>query len=107
MKQRDRPTIRHTCVSKQGYKVFIARDGGEALTIIDDEIPDIILLDVMMPLVDGYEVCEYVRSNKDYKKGIERPRATDRFCWRTMDHICLHDRRGREQNIFKSQEGLV
>lgn len=49
---------------KEGYEVFIARDGAEALEILSREIPDIIVLDIMMPNVDGYEVCEYVKSNR-------------------------------------------
>ncbi|WP_258101339.1 response regulator [Marinoscillum pacificum] len=50
-------------LKKSGYQVFIARDGREALGIIDEEVPDIILLDVMMPEVDGYEVCQKVKNN--------------------------------------------
>ena len=50
---------------KNGYHVFIARDGSEALKIITKEVPDIIVLDIMMPNVDGYEVCERVRKTKE------------------------------------------
>lgn len=50
-------------LKKSGYQVFIARDGREALGIIESEVPDIILLDVMMPEVDGYEVCQKVKNN--------------------------------------------
>lgn len=46
---------------KEGYDVFVARDGSEALMIIKDQVPDIILLDIMMPLVDGYQVCQQVK----------------------------------------------
>ena len=48
-------------MKKEGYQVFIARDGEEALDIIESEIPSIILLDIMMPNVDGYEVCHFVK----------------------------------------------
>lgn len=51
-------------MKKKGYDVFIARDGAEALEIVDSERPDIIILDIMMPNVDGYEVCQSVRSDK-------------------------------------------
>jgi DNA-binding response OmpR family regulator len=51
---------------KNGYHVFIARDGEEALQIIRDEQPDIIILDIMMPKVDGYEVCQYVKQHDEY-----------------------------------------
>lgn len=48
---------------KEGYQVFIARDGAEALDIINKHTPDIIILDIMMPEVDGYEVCQLVKAN--------------------------------------------
>jgi DNA-binding response OmpR family regulator len=48
---------------KEGYRVFVARDGNEALKIINEETPDVILLDIMMPEVDGYEVCQLVKNN--------------------------------------------
>lgn len=50
-------------MKKNGYEVFIARDGSEALDILDNETPEIILLDIMMPKVDGYEVCQFVKSH--------------------------------------------
>ena len=50
---------------KEGYEVFIARDGSEALDIIAKEHPDIIVLDIMMPNVDGYEVCQSVKNNDE------------------------------------------
>tara|TARA_B100001245_G_C22872207_1_gene419427 strand:- start:393 stop:761 length:369 start_codon:yes stop_codon:yes gene_type:complete len=50
-------------LKKSGYQVFIARDGREALDIVEMELPDIILLDVMMPEVDGYEVCQKIKND--------------------------------------------
>jgi DNA-binding response OmpR family regulator len=50
---------------KKGFKVFIARDGGEALEIIKNHIPDVVLLDVMMPNVDGYETLKQIKNNKN------------------------------------------
>lgn len=50
-------------MKKQGYAVFIARDGREALEIIQQEIPALVILDIMMPEVDGYEVCQFIKSN--------------------------------------------
>jgi DNA-binding response OmpR family regulator len=53
---------------KEGFKVFIARDGEEALGIISEDEPELVLLDIMMPKVDGYEVCKYI---KDQHKNIK------------------------------------
>jgi DNA-binding response OmpR family regulator len=50
-------------MKKEGYQVFIARDGSEALDIIEKEVPAIILLDIMMPRVDGYEVCRMIKES--------------------------------------------
>jgi len=57
-------------IKKNGYEVFIARDGSEALTIIDNELPNIVILDIMMPMVDGYEVCSYIKNNKNLKSKV-------------------------------------
>ncbi|MCU0338489.1 MAG: response regulator [Spirosomaceae bacterium] len=54
-------------MKKEGYKVFIARDGEEALEIIKEHTPDLILLDIMMPKVDGYQVCSYVKLQSEYE----------------------------------------
>jgi len=48
-------------LKKEGYKVVFARTGKEAVAIIDSERPDLVLLDVMMPEMDGFEVCRKVR----------------------------------------------
>ena len=47
----------------EGFDVLIAHDGEEALRRAYDELPDLLLLDVMMPKVDGFEVCERLRSD--------------------------------------------
>ncbi len=51
-------------MKRNGYEVFIARDGTEAISIIDREVPEVVVLDIMMPKVDGYEVCEYIKKQK-------------------------------------------
>ena len=51
-------------MKKSGFEVFIARDGVEAISIVDSEAPHVVVLDVMMPNVDGYEVCEYIKKQK-------------------------------------------
>ncbi|MFY7741333.1 MAG: response regulator transcription factor [Flavobacterium sp.] len=49
---------------KQNFEVFIARDGQEALDILKNEQPDLIILDIMMPNVDGYATIESVKKNE-------------------------------------------
>jgi len=50
-------------MKKAGYAVFIARDGAEALDILQRELPDCLVLDIMMPEVDGYEVLRQLKEN--------------------------------------------
>ncbi|MFM9414287.1 response regulator transcription factor [Peptococcus simiae] len=45
----------------QGYKVVEARDGEEALTLFDAEKPDLVILDLMLPKLDGIDVCKTIR----------------------------------------------
>jgi DNA-binding response OmpR family regulator len=47
----------------KGYEVNTAASGLEALAIIESELPDLVLLDIMMPGMDGYEVCRRIRQN--------------------------------------------
>jgi two-component system, OmpR family, alkaline phosphatase synthesis response regulator PhoP len=49
------------------YDVMIAQSGEEAMEIISKYKPDLVLLDIMLPGIDGYEVCEMVRLNPDWQ----------------------------------------
>lgn len=49
-------------LKREGYTVRVARDGQEALDAIASELPDLLLLDVMMPRKTGFEVCQAVRA---------------------------------------------
>lgn len=49
---------------KNNFEVFIARDGQEALDILKNQLPDIIILDVMMPMVDGYSTLEQIKKDE-------------------------------------------
>jgi twitching motility two-component system response regulator PilG len=66
----DSKTIRQTAevlLKKEGYQVMMAADGYEALPKIVDLHPDIILLDIMMPRLDGYQTCALIKRNKAFK----------------------------------------
>ncbi|MEZ0484147.1 response regulator transcription factor [Fibrella aquatica] len=54
-------------MKKEGHRVFIARDGQEAYDLIQQEKPDVLLLDVMMPRMNGLELCRHVRAESAYK----------------------------------------
>lgn len=50
---------------KEGYNVTMVHDGGAALAEFDKLHPDLVLLDVMMPVMDGWEVCREIRAESD------------------------------------------
>jgi len=52
---------------RNGYQVLTAADGDEALRQIDEFRPDLILLDIMLPLKNGFEVCQRIRENPDWR----------------------------------------
>ncbi|MFZ4056801.1 MAG: response regulator transcription factor [Ferruginibacter sp.] len=55
-------------MKKNGFEVMVARNGTEALDIINKQIPEIILLDIMMPDVDGYQICTHIKSTDKLKQ---------------------------------------
>ena len=65
----DEPSIVMTVqflMKQQGYNVLTAERGEDALDLIYRYKPDLLLLDIMLPGIDGYEVCEIIRLNPDY-----------------------------------------
>lgn len=57
-------------LSNEGYQIFTANNGKEALSIADKHIPHLIILDVMMPIMDGIETCERLRMDKRFKDTV-------------------------------------
>ncbi|MCD4753781.1 MAG: response regulator, partial [Anaerolineaceae bacterium] len=55
-----RETISYN-LRQQGYKVLTVDDGEQAISIAESESPDLMLLDIMLPTMDGFEVCRIVR----------------------------------------------
>jgi DNA-binding response OmpR family regulator len=47
---------------KNGFDVLIARNGSEAVQLLNEHVPDVALLDIMMPDVDGYEICRLIKN---------------------------------------------
>ena len=64
----DEPLIREAiayAVKKEGHQFIMAEDGGEAFLLASEKKPDLILLDVGMPVMTGFEVCERLRAEPD------------------------------------------
>jgi DNA-binding response OmpR family regulator len=64
-------------LQKDGYSVMVAADGREALEVARDKKPDLIVLDLMMPHVDGLEVCRRLRQESDVPIIMLTARTTD------------------------------
>lgn len=58
-------TLLHYNLDKEGYRVTLAGDGEEALVQVDEKLPDIIILDWMLPKVSGIEVCRRLRGRPE------------------------------------------
>ena len=54
-------------LTMEGYTVITASNGEEALQAIERERPDLVVLDIMMPKLDGYEVCRRLRENEEFR----------------------------------------
>lgn len=63
-------TVLSTELTSEGYEVSTAADGGEAIELVKDNNYDLVLLDIKMPNVDGFEVLKFVKGNKPDVKVI-------------------------------------
>lgn len=54
-------------MEQQGYRVLIAQRGEDALDLVYKYKPDLIILDIMLPGISGWEVCEIIRLNPDFR----------------------------------------
>lgn len=68
-----------------GYEVMVAHDGQEAIDAIARRVPDLLLLDIMMPRLSGYDVCQKIRESE---------------AWRGI-RIVMLSAKGREVEIAK------
>ncbi len=57
-------TVLSTELSSEGYEVSTAADGNEAIELVKDNNYDLVLLDIKMPSVDGFEVLKYIKGGK-------------------------------------------
>jgi class 3 adenylate cyclase len=99
--------ILRTRLTADGYEVVTAADGAEALTVAHEAKPDLILLDIMMPKIDGIEVCRTLKKQqnpsfipiilvtamadaKDIVAGLEA--GADEYLTKPVDHAALSAR---------------
>ena len=61
------PTALQDCLEGEGYRVLTAAEGETGLSRALKEKPDLILLDIMLPRMDGYNICHLVRNNPEYR----------------------------------------
>ena len=54
-------------LEKNGYEVVVAEDGEEALAMLASRTPDLILMDMQLPKLDGYEATRRIKANEDYR----------------------------------------
>ena len=54
-------------LKQRGYDVYTAADGAEALRAVESIVPDLVVLDVMMPQTSGYEVCQTIRKRAEWR----------------------------------------
>ncbi|MEX0273149.1 MAG: response regulator transcription factor [Flavobacteriaceae bacterium] len=52
-------------IDREGYELILCKDGKEAKQLLDSEIPDLLVLDIMMPYYSGIELIEYTRCTLD------------------------------------------
>lgn len=64
-------------LNRDGYRVFTAYDGNEALRLARESHPDLVVLDLMLPGIDGVEVCRTIRADSDVPVIMLTARSTD------------------------------
>lgn len=64
----DMAEVTHTRLGKNGYEVIVVPSGEEALAILKDQTPDLILLDLLLPGMQGEDVCKQIKCEEKIKK---------------------------------------
>ena len=76
--------------NKDGYEITVARNGEEGIEMARNQNPDLILLDIMLPKINGYDVAKQLRSEESYKTPIVAisARAGEQGREKAMDAGC-------------------
>ena len=104
----DNPTnlqVLYQTLEGQGYRLLAARSGKDAIAIAERAAPDLILLDVMMPDIDGFETCARLKADARTRDcadhlslGAHRARATRRAGWISARSISSTSRSRRKRS---------
>lgn len=99
-------------LEREGYNVLTAKDGVDALQLLQEEVPDLMLLDIEMPRMDGFEVAKNIRSSSRLKH-IPIIMITSRTGSKHREHalsIGVNDYVGKpyqEEALLKVMQGLL
>ncbi|MDD5772214.1 MAG: response regulator [bacterium] len=66
--EKDIRTLVSQILGEENYKIYFAKNGREAIDAANENMPDLLILDLMMPEIDGIEVCKCLKQNKNTKK---------------------------------------
>jgi len=72
-------------LKKEGFKVLETGNGLEALTLTEQERPDLIILDIMLPGLSGYEICQKIKSNENTKNIVVVILSASGQEWRKLE----------------------
>jgi two-component system, OmpR family, response regulator VanR len=89
----DEPAIRALVakiVERAGYRADLARDGADAIDKLERQRYSVLIVDLMMPIMDGYGVVEWVKQNADPKPAIIVVSAGDSAALRRLDGSVVH-----------------
>jgi CheY-like chemotaxis protein len=89
----DEPTIRALVakiVERAGLRVEVARDGADAISKLEQQQFHVLVVDLMMPVMDGYGVVEWVKQNADPRPAIIVVSAGDSAAVRRLDGSVVH-----------------
>ena len=76
-------------LEKEGYAVTVAGDGGKGLEKFRAIKPDLVLLDVMMPVMDGWAVCKAIRAESTLPSSCSPPRARPMIRWPASSPVLM------------------
>ena len=84
-------------LTSKGYNVEVAKDGKSALELVANMKPDLVLLDIMIPEIDGFEVCRQIKANK----ATRHIQVVILSAKKSKDHLVMGEQAGADWYITK------